>query len=79
MYLGSCLVSQESLEEAKKHINSEIVIPDIREGEYSISNIWIELYRKEMARETNKAECDISDKEVLKAHPLPYSIDFRMH
>ena len=39
----------------------------------------IELYRKEMAQESARNETNISDKEVLKEHPLPYSIDFRMH
>ncbi len=79
MYLGNCYILCDRLEEAKNHINADLVIPDIREGEYSISNIWIQLYRREMSKETGKPAKDITDKEVLAKHPVPYNIDFRMH
>jgi len=79
MYLGNCYILQGDLENAKKHINGDVVIPDIREGEYSISNFWIELYRLEIAGETGRPAEDITDGEVLELYPLPYSIDFRMH
>ena len=79
MYLGNCYILAGDLEAAKKHINGNLIIPDIREGEYSISNIWIELYRCEISKTTGRDAAEITDKEVLEKYPLPYSIDFRMH
>ena len=66
-------------EKAKEYINEELVISDIREGEYAISNVWVSLYKKEMARETGRDEDTVTDAEVLEKHPVPYIIDFRMH
>ncbi len=79
MYVGNCLILCNRLKEAKEYINADLVIPDIREGEYSISNFWIDLYRREMAENSGRALEDISDSEVLEKHPIPYNIDFRMH
>lgn len=79
MYYGNCLIMQDKLEKAKEYINKHLVIPDIREGEYSIANIWIELYRREMAKNNGKKPSEITDVEVLEAYPLPYEIDFRQH
>lgn len=79
MYLGQCHVMMGNTEKAKEYINEELVISDIREGEYAISNVWVSLYKKEMARETGRDEDTVTDAEVLEKHPVPYIIDFRMH
>ncbi|MBE6705879.1 MAG: DUF5107 domain-containing protein [Ruminococcaceae bacterium] len=79
MYVGQCLVGEGRIEEAKKYINKELVVEDVREGEYAISNIWVMLYRRELAKKTGISEDTITDAEVLKAYPIPYAIDFRMH
>ena len=79
MYVGQCLVELNELEKAKEFINKELVIEDIREGEYSLSNIWIMLYKRQMAKELGGDVDSISDKTVLEKYPLPLEIDFRMH
>ncbi len=79
MYCGQCLVMLGKTDEAKIYINEELVVPDIREGEYAISNIWIMLYRKEMSVKYGKDEESITEEEVLCEHPIPKKIDFRMH
>lgn len=79
MYVGQCLVELGRTEEAKAHINEDLVIEDFKEGEYSVFGIWCNLYRREMATERGCEPAAISDAEVLSAHPLPYAIDFRMH
>ena len=67
------------IEGAKEYINSELVVEDFKEGEYSVSGIWVKLYKKEMAQIRGCMEEDISDSEVLDMYPVPYDIDFRMH
>lgn len=79
MYVGQCLVGEGRTQEAKRYINKDLVVEDVREGEYAISNIWVMLYRKEMAKAKGVSEDNISDADVLAAHPIPYAIDFRMH
>lgn len=79
MYAGQCLVETGELEKAKALINDKLVVEDFKEGEYSVSAIWINLYRQELAKSRNCSPEDISDDEVLSQYPLPYSIDFRMH
>jgi len=79
MYMGQCLVENNELERAKTFINKDLVVEDFKEGEYAVSNIWVMLYKREMATEL---ECDISeitDEQVLEKYPLPFEIDFRMH
>ena len=79
MYLGQCLVMLGEYTAAEQYINTDLVVADVREGEYAISNIWVMLYRKKMAVEGNIAEDTITDEQVLEAYPIPYEIDFRMH
>ncbi len=79
MYAGQCLVELDNLEAAKTFINKDLVIEDIREGEYAISNVWVMLYKKELAILENRKIEEISNDEVLEKYPLPYDIDFLMH
>lgn len=79
MYVGRCLVETGEYERAKEFINEELSLVDFREGEYSISYVWTLLYKKEIAHRSGRSEEDITDSEVLLAHPLPYKLDFRMH
>lgn len=79
MYMGRCLVELGECEWSKKFINKDLVVEDFKEGEYSVSGIWTELYRKELSRAEGRPAAEITDQEVLARFPLPYEIDFRMH
>lgn len=79
MYRAKCLVEVNRLDEAAEILSPSLVIPDIREGEYSISAIWCDLYRSVIARDENRSANEITDNEILKKYPIPYSLDFRMH
>ena len=79
MYIGQCLAQLGDYKRAKEFINKDLVVEDFKEGEYSVFGIWVKLYRAQMAAERGCDESCISDNEVLKEHPLPYEIDFRMH
>lgn len=79
MYRAKCFVELGELEKAKAILSSNLVIPDIREGEYSISAIWLELYRRIIAKDEGREYEEITEKEVLEKHPIPYKLDFRMH
>ncbi len=79
MYFAKCLSELGKLDEAKKLLSDNLVVPDIREGEYSLFHIWVGLHAKIIARDTNKRESDISIEQVLEKYPIPAELDFRMH
>lgn len=79
MYRAKCFVELGELEKAKAILSDSLVIPDIREGEYSISAIWCELYRRIIASDEGREYEKITEKETLEKYPIPYKLDFRMH
>lgn len=76
MLLGGAYAEIGDLDAARAIITADLVVSDIKEGEYSLFAIWMKIYRKFLARETGKTP---TDKEVLEKYPLPYTLDFRMH
>ena len=70
----------EMFDEATKIVNKDFCIPDVREGEVSLSKIWFELYRRIYAKETG-VEYDENDVKLAQAadekYPLPFELDFR--
>ena len=79
MYRAKALVETERLDEAMAILTPELVIPDIREGEYALSAIWCDLYRRVISRDEGRREDTVTTDEVLSKYPLPYPLDFRMH
>ena len=47
-----------------------LLLPDIREGELSLSEIWFRLWEKKE---------HLTRVEAAERHPLPAVLDFRMH
>ena len=70
------------LEEAAAILNVDFVMPDVKEGELSVSYLWFELYRRLYAKEQG-VPYDPEDEALLRAadekYPLPKTLDFRMH
>ncbi len=71
LLLCACaLLALGRVEEAKKTVNENFEMPDIKEGELSISALWFEV---------KAIEHGITAEEARKKFTLPYSLDFRMH
>ena len=79
MYVAQCYCMRNMLEKASEYLNENLLVPDIREGEYSMSNVWVMLKKRIMARDKNVNPELLTDADVLKEYPVPYNIDFRMH
>ncbi len=79
---GTALMHLGYLEEAAEIIREGLVIPDIKEGELSVSQLWMELYARIYAEEIGSFY-DPEDAELLRKasekYPLPFSLDYRMH
>ena len=82
LYKSIALIHLDRLEEAAEIINGDFVMPDIKEGELSVSFYWFELYRRLYAKENGMAY-DPDNAALIKAadekYPLPKAVDFRMH
>ncbi|MGB9596920.1 MAG: DUF5107 domain-containing protein [Candidatus Poribacteria bacterium] len=56
---------------------SRPIVPDIREGEISLSNLWFEMHEKRISYEENIPIDDELRKRVRKDFPPPSWLDFR--
>ena len=63
-YLALSHLKTGNAKAAAEIITPDFVMCDIKEGEVSISHLWYEIYKQLTGEEK---------------HPLPYSLDFRMH
>ena len=79
MLLGECYSKMGKPEQARQIITADLVVPDLMEGEYSLSNIWVGIYAQILAKECGVNVDSLSTEEVLEAYPIPGEIDFRMH
>ena len=71
LYLrASADVALGRYEEAEAILLRPLVIPDMREGELSLCDLWFQLYQRRDG---------ISREEAERRHPLPEALDFRMH
>lgn len=76
MLYALCLSKTGGHQEALTILNDDFVMPDIREGEFSISHIWLEIHKAVMKE---NGILEVSDAEVYEKYPLPEELDFRMH
>ena len=65
--------------EAAVILSPELVVDDIKEGEYALSAIWCDIYRGILAAERGLPAEGLTQDEILAAYPLPRALDFRMH
>lgn len=76
MLYALALVEVDRYEESLAILMDNFIMPDIKEGEFSISHIWLSIHRKKLATE---GITKITDDEIYAKYPLPYELDFRMH
>lgn len=55
-----------------------LVVPDMREGEVSLSELWFNLHEQRLARQEGVPVGDALKARVRKEFPPPQDIDFRM-
>jgi tetratricopeptide (TPR) repeat protein len=70
-------MQMEDLDRVEAILQSRPVVPDIREGEVSLSNLWFELHEKRISKVENIPINDELKKRVRKDFPPPSWLDFR--
>lgn len=76
MYLIKGYTALDMLKEAEEIVKGELVIPDMREGEYSLYSVYLELYKKIIAKE--KGVVNVEKEEVDRLYPIKKELDFRL-
>ena len=79
MMLALCYTKLKDTRKARQIMEDNLIVYDIREGEYALSTVWIELHTVELARQLGVSEESLTVGEVLEQYPLPIELDYRMH
>ncbi|MBO5480966.1 MAG: DUF5107 domain-containing protein [Clostridia bacterium] len=77
VYYATALVEVDREEEAIAIIRPDMEVPDVKEGETSLSNLWISAYAKRIAKRDG-VSVEQAKEYVEDEYPVPYGIDFRM-
>ena len=77
VYYAMALVEVDREEEAIAIITPDVEIADVKEGEVSLSNLWISAYAKRIAKRDN-ISLEQAKECVEDEYPVPFSLDFRI-
>ena len=73
---ANALVKERRHIEALDILTDNFILPDIKEGEFSVSHIWLEAHRNILEKD---GIYGLEPHEIYEKYPLPYELDFRMH
>ncbi|MEN8180462.1 MAG: hypothetical protein ABFS39_17820 [Pseudomonadota bacterium] len=65
-------------ETVENFFTREIVIPDLREGEISLSDLWFSYHERRISEVQNITNNDTLREHVRREFPVPEKLDFRM-
>ncbi len=69
----------EHFDRVEQYLLSHPEIPDMREGEVSLSDLWCALHEQRLARREQRPVDDVLRRRVRDTFPPPPDIDFRMN
>lgn len=75
---AKALIALEQYDEAAQFLNYNLLMPDIKEGDTAISDVWFSLYEKLVSRETGITDPEALRKATQERCPLK-NLDFRTH
>ncbi len=75
---GQAALAAGDLDRVAAILAAPFVVDDMREGEKSLSDLWIEFHLQRMVQEEGASMDDALRTRVLQSHPIPPSFDFRM-
>ncbi len=77
IYTVRALIELKQYQEAAKLLNYDVVMPDVKEGETSICDLWFRLYGAILFQETGETDPQRLHALVEEKYPLKH-LDFRM-
>ena len=76
MLAAHCAAELGMSELAIGYLTNDFLMPDLKEGEFSVFAIWLKAHADIMKK---AGRTDLSEAAILAEYPLPYELDFRMH
>lgn len=76
--MGIAALELNDLNTVENLFKHNIIVPDMREGEVSLSDLWFKLHEKRLATKENIPIYDKLRQRVRSEFPPPAEIDFRM-
>ncbi len=76
---GQAALAAGDLERVAAILAKPFIVEDMREGEKSLSDLWIEFYLQKMSREEGVPIDEALRTRVLQTYPIPPTFDFRMN
>jgi tetratricopeptide (TPR) repeat protein len=78
LYFASALMKLDRFEDATKILNNKFEMPDMKEADTDLSDLWITLYSNILSKETGITDEKELAKMVEEKYPLG-KLDFRTH
>jgi tetratricopeptide (TPR) repeat protein len=78
LWLVRAYLSLREPEKALSLLTPDLTVPDIKEGELSLSFLWLEAHKQLLMKTEGLSEQE-AEKQVKTRYPVPYELDFRMH
>ncbi len=78
LYCAKALMALDRYEEAAKFLNADLVMPDIKEGDTAISDVWFNLYETLLSCQTGITDPQTLRQMAEQQYPLG-KLDFRTH
>lgn len=78
LYCVKALMAMERYDDATRILNYDLVMPDIKEGDTAISDVWFELYGKIVSKDTGVTDINELRRLTEEKYPLK-NLDFRTH
>jgi len=75
---ANALIHVDSFDEALEILQSGIEVPDMREGEVLLSDVWEKLFLFKISKAENKPIDEAMLERVRRENPVPVFLDFRM-
>jgi len=77
--MGRALLDTGKLKELEALLQDAILIPDMREGETTTSDMWLAMHAQRLAKSRGAVVDDALRAEAEALHPVPKRLDFRQH
>jgi len=75
---GRAALQTDELDRIPALFDGTLVVDDLREGERSLSDIWLAYHAQRISRDEGVPVDDVLRERVRREHPVPDFLDFRM-
>ena len=75
---GRAALQVDDLDRVAQLFDGNLVVPDLREGELSLSQVWFDYHARRVSRAEGLPVDDALRARIRELYPVPSTLDFRM-